>query len=111
MSGSNLTVVAGAGYYKSQNDGFLLVGRGFFTDAFEEHNVQIASNVENNVLSSYKSDNTKISQFFRINYSLQDKYLITVVGRRDGSSMFAENKKWGFFPGISGAWKLSEEDF
>jgi TonB-linked SusC/RagA family outer membrane protein len=111
FAGSNLTLVAGAGYYKTQNDGFYLVGRDFFTDAFEDNNVQIASNKETSVINSYKSERTKISQFFRVNYSLKDKYIISVVGRRDGSSIFAENKKFGFFPGISGAWKISHEDF
>jgi TonB-linked SusC/RagA family outer membrane protein len=111
FASSNITIVAGAGYYKTQNDGFYLVGRDFFTDAFEDNNVQIASNKETSVINSFKSERTKISQFFRVNYSLMDKYIISVVGRRDGSSIFAENKKYGFFPGISGAWKVSHEDF
>jgi TonB-linked SusC/RagA family outer membrane protein len=111
FANSNLTVVAGAGYYKTLNDGFFLVGRDFFTDAFEENNVQIASNKETSRLDSHKSERTKISQFFRINYSFRDKYIISVVGRRDGSSIFAEDKKYGFFPGISGAWKVSHEEF
>jgi TonB-linked SusC/RagA family outer membrane protein len=46
-----------------------------------------------------------------VNYSLQEKYLLSVVGRRDGSSRFAENKKWGFFPGVSAAWRISKEQF
>ncbi|UCH14567.1 MAG: TonB-dependent receptor [Bacteroidales bacterium] len=111
FANSNITVVAGAGYYKTLNDGFFLVGRDFFTDAFEENNVQIASNKETSRLDSHKSERTKISQFFRINYSLKDKYIISLVGRRDGSSIFAEDKKYGFFPGISGAWKVSHEEF
>jgi len=111
FSNSNITIVAGAGYYKTQNDRFYLVGRDFFTDAFEENNVQIASNKETSRIDSYKSERTKISQFFRVNYSLMDKYILSIVGRRDGSSIFAENKKYGFFPGISGAWKVSHEDF
>jgi TonB-dependent starch-binding outer membrane protein SusC len=111
FANSNLTVVAGVGYYKSLNDGFSLVGRGFFTDALGYNNVSIASEKLQNTISSYKSERTKISQFFRINYSLNDKYLVTFVGRRDGSDYFAPNKKYGFFPGISAAWKLNKEDF
>ena len=111
FSANSFTVVAGAGYYKTQNDRFYLVGRDFFTDAFEDNNVQIASNKETSRIDSYKSERTKISQFFRVNYSLMDKYILSVVGRRDGSSIFAENKKYGFFPGISGAWKISHEEF
>jgi TonB-linked SusC/RagA family outer membrane protein len=111
FANSNLTIVAGVGYYKSLNDGFSLVGRGFFTDALGYNNVSIASEKLQNTISSYKSERTKISQFYRINYSLRDRYLITLVGRRDGSDYFAPNKKYGFFPGVSAAWKINEEDF
>ena len=47
----------------------------------------------------------------RINYSYKDKYLLTLVGRRDGSSVFEEGKKYAFFPSVGAAWKISEEDF
>jgi TonB-linked SusC/RagA family outer membrane protein len=108
---SNLIIIAGAGYYKTLNDGFNLTGRGFFTDAFGYNNIGISSERMQNTIASYRSERTKISQFFRINYSIMDKYIFTAVGRRDGSSIFAENKKYGFFPGISVAWRMNEEDF
>ncbi|MFV0607302.1 MAG: SusC/RagA family TonB-linked outer membrane protein, partial [Niabella sp.] len=47
----------------------------------------------------------------RINYVLADKYLLTVTGRYDGSSRFGEGNKWGFFPSVAGAWRISEEEF
>ncbi len=108
---SNLTIVAGAGYYRTIDDGFGLVGRGYFTDAFGYNNVGISSELLQNTISSYRNEITKISQFNRINYSLMDKYLITLVGRLDASSVFAPNKKQGFFPGVSGAWRINKEDF
>jgi TonB-dependent starch-binding outer membrane protein SusC len=111
FSNSNLNVIAGAGYYQTLNDGFSLVGRGFFTDAFGYNNVSIASERMQNEITSYRSERTKISQFVRINYSFRDRYIITAIARRDGSSIFAENKKYGVFPGISAAWRISEEDF
>jgi iron complex outermembrane receptor protein len=51
------------------------------------------------------------SFFGRVNYSLKDKYLLTVTGRFDGSSKFGENKKYGFFPSAAAAWRVSEESF
>lgn len=45
----------------------------------------------------------------RINYVFNDKYLVTVAMRADGSSKFADNHKWGYFPSGSFAWRLSEE--
>ncbi|GAB3780081.1 TonB-dependent receptor [Spirosoma horti] len=47
----------------------------------------------------------------RINYDYKDKYLVTVTIRRDGSSRFGENTKYGNFPGIALAWNINNEDF
>lgn len=47
----------------------------------------------------------------RLNYSYDDKYHLNLSVRRDGSSVFGKNKKWGVFPSIGGAWSISREDF
>ncbi|MBC7569928.1 MAG: TonB-dependent receptor [Spirosoma sp.] len=47
----------------------------------------------------------------RINYNFKSKYLLTLTGRADGSSRFGANNKYGFFPSVAGAWRISEEDF
>jgi TonB-dependent starch-binding outer membrane protein SusC len=47
----------------------------------------------------------------RINYAYKGRYLFSVSMRRDGSSRFGENRRWGTFPSISGAWRLKEENF
>ncbi len=49
--------------------------------------------------------------FFRINYDYKDRYLVEINGRYDGSSRFPTDQQWGFFPSISGGWRLSEEPF
>lgn len=51
------------------------------------------------------------SYFFRVNYSMNDKYLITGTLRADGSTKFGSDNKYGYFPSGSFAWRLSEEDF
>lgn len=51
------------------------------------------------------------SQFGRVNYSLMDKYIVTAVVRRDGSSRFGAANRYGVFPAFSAAWRLSGEDF
>jgi len=63
------------------------------------------------MMSGRSIDFTKISEFLRVNYSYKGKYIFTFNARGDGSSNFAENQKWGFFPGISAAWRMSEESF
>lgn len=47
----------------------------------------------------------------RLNYSLMNKYLLTVTGRWDGSSVLATGHKWDFFPSFAAAWKIQEENF
>jgi len=52
-----------------------------------------------------------ISDFARLNYSFQDKYLLQGSIRRDGSSVFGENNEWGYFPSGGVAWRISQESF
>lgn len=106
-----LSAVLGAGYYKLMEKGFGLNASNFFTDAFGADNVGIASDKENQGIRSWRSERTKLSQFLRLNYSLLDRYIITFTARRDGSSYFAENNKWGIFPSVSVAWRISDESF
>jgi TonB-dependent starch-binding outer membrane protein SusC len=51
------------------------------------------------------------SQFGRINYAYNDKYLFTFNVRRDGSSKFGSNERWGIFPSFSGGWNIHKESF
>lgn len=57
------------------------------------------------------SENALLSYFGRIQYALKNRYLMTVSLRRDGSSKFGSENRWGFFPSVSGAWKINEEAF
>lgn len=54
---------------------------------------------------------TLASYLARLNYSLLNRYLITLTGREDGSSRFGAGRRWGFFPAAAAAWKISEEPF
>jgi TonB-linked SusC/RagA family outer membrane protein len=51
------------------------------------------------------------SVFFRGNYSYKDKYYLSGIFRADGSSRFADENRWGYFPSISGGWRISNEEF
>ena len=55
--------------------------------------------------------NRLIADFARVNYSYLDKYLLQASIRRDGSSVFGANHRWGYFPAIGVAWKIDREDF
>ncbi|MCK0191700.1 TonB-dependent receptor [Arenibacter sp. F20364] len=49
--------------------------------------------------------------FYRANYIYKDRYIVELNGRYDGSSKFPEDKRYGFFPSVSGAWNISKENF
>ena len=59
----------------------------------------------------WKSHNSLVSYFGRLNYNLLDRYLLTATFRADGSSRFRKGKKWGYFPAAAFAWKISNEPF
>ena len=64
-----------------------------------------------NNVNSWEFKERLLSAFMRVEYAYKEKYLISGILRRDGSSKFGPNSRWGIFPTISGGWLLSEEDF
>ncbi|WP_025762965.1 SusC/RagA family TonB-linked outer membrane protein [Dyadobacter tibetensis] len=83
--------------------------RNFSTDYFGFDNLGAGATLPG--VSSGASRFAFNSYFGRINYTLLDKYLLTVTGRADGSSKFGNNHKYAFFPSAALAWKVSDEDF
>ncbi|QHV99424.1 SusC/RagA family TonB-linked outer membrane protein [Spirosoma endbachense] len=83
-------------------------GNGFLS---EELQVINASDVSLRTTSGTTSNARLASYFGRIDYAFKDKYLISASMRRDGSSNFGPNSKWGYFPAISGGWRISQEAF
>ena len=63
-------------------------------------------------MDSYKSPRERLISFFgRVNYSYDDRYLLMASVRYEGSSKFGDNNKWGLFPSLSVAWRVSSEPF
>lgn len=58
-----------------------------------------------------RPQNRLISYFGRVNYNLSEKYLLTATVRMDGSSRFSPETRWGVFPSLAAAWRISEEEF
>ena len=56
-------------------------------------------------------ENSLVSAFGRLNYNFDDRYLFTATFRADGNSKFAPGNKWGYFPGFSAGWRISNEPF
>ena len=59
----------------------------------------------------FKTQHTLLSMFGRVNYGYDDRYLLTASVRRDGSSRFSADNRWGWFPAVAIAWRLSRESF
>ena len=107
----SLKVLAG---YTIQKDIFTDVraaGAGYANDVVTFNNLSLGADATRNVIGSNFSQRTFESILARINYGYKDKYLLTLVGRRDGSSVFEQGNKYAFFPSAGAAWKISEEDF
>ncbi|MEX2602312.1 MAG: TonB-dependent receptor [Balneolaceae bacterium] len=56
-------------------------------------------------------DYARINFFSRVNYNYQSKYMVELIGRYDGSYIFPEDSRFGFFPSVSAAWRLTQEDW
>ncbi|MBC7744803.1 MAG: SusC/RagA family TonB-linked outer membrane protein [Flavobacterium sp.] len=111
----SLEALAGFSYQKFESDGFNTRADGFLNNLITyEDNI---GNVDNSGTKkafssgSYRSGSELQSYFGRANYSLMDKYLLTATLRVDGSSKFGPNNKYGYFPSVAGAWRISEESF
>jgi len=83
--------------------------QGIPAEQMEYYNLGSALTVSG-VGSSYQRWNI-LSYMARVNYGFKDRYLITLTGRADGSSRFAEGKKWGIFPSVALAWNMQNESF
>jgi len=62
-------------------------------------------------LGGYSSDKTIESYFVRANYNFDNKYYISASGRRDGSSVFSTDARWGNFYSVGASWRIDQEDF
>lgn len=105
----NLTVLAGYSYQKDKTERFQAGSQGFVSNSVSYFDLGGGSTplIPQSSLSEFEIQ----SQFGRINYDYDDKYLITLTGRRDGASNFAKNEKYAFFPSGALGWKISNEDF
>jgi len=120
---SNLTLLGGYSYQSFENDGFTArnnIGNSALTD-INLYNLVGYNNLglyqgtlirgQNNYAQSYRNSAKLISFFGRAIVNMSDKYNFTATLRRDGSSKFGANHKWGMFPSVAVGWTLSNEGF
>ncbi len=108
----DLTLLAGYSYQKTTRKGFLSEGTGTLSDSFSYYGLYTATNLlQAGAGDIYQTETEIQSQFGRVNYDYDDKYLFTATVRRDGASNFAENEKYAIFPSAAVGWKVSNEEF
>ncbi|MBL7726021.1 MAG: TonB-dependent receptor [Chitinophagaceae bacterium] len=103
----DLDATAGMSFQSFTTDLSFVSGEDFPVDALKK----LASAGRITGGSTSTSESAILSYFARANYKYNNKYLLSVSGRIDGSSRFGKENKYGFFPAASAGWILSEEDF
>jgi TonB-linked SusC/RagA family outer membrane protein len=109
----NIQAVAGYTYQKYGFSNSYIANSGFDTDIFGPFNIGDGSALGEGQgsMNSEKETNTLISFFGRVMYNYDGKYLASASLRREGSSRFGKNNKWGSFPALSLGWRLNKESF
>ncbi|WP_223150984.1 SusC/RagA family TonB-linked outer membrane protein [Flavobacterium ajazii] len=107
------TVLGGYSYQYTVNEGFYAYNYDFPTDAFSYNNLGAGNALTDGKarMTSRKDDNKLIGFFGRVNYDFNDKYDLLFSIRREGSSKFGDNYKWGNFPAVSAGWSINKESF
>src|SRR5690554_11122 len=106
-------LMVGQELVSSQGDENYMYATGYSPDLDPEKifaNIGLSSS-NLKVSSRVSTNNNLSSQFGRFGYNYDDRYLLTLTARSDGSSKFAKGHQWGFFPAAAFAWRISEESF
>jgi TonB-linked SusC/RagA family outer membrane protein len=101
-------VMAGGSHEEDDYEMFWTSRQNFVTDDVWSLNLGGTNNIQN---SGSGTQWALRSAFSRINYAFDNKYLFEADLRYDGSSRFRSDKRWGFFPGVSAAWRITQEKF
>jgi iron complex outermembrane receptor protein len=107
---TNLTVMAGYAYQEFINEGFMVNGGDFITDAYTYNRLNAANDFDNGLgfINSYKNSNKIIGFYGSAIFDWKQTYFLSVVGRYDGSSRFGADEKYGFYPGVSAGVDLAQ---
>lgn len=102
-----------AGYSWEENEYSYMkaANRNFTTDLLGANNLESGQGLRPSDVGSARNMSRLISFFARTHYSYMSRYMVTATLRRDGSSKFGANHKWGLFPSVSAAWGIAEEAF
>lgn len=103
----NVTALLGHAYNYDRFDGSTITSQG----GYRNSNIMTLNAAVGTTASTNATKNIMLSYFGRLQYAFDGKYLFSASMRRDGSSRFGLNTKWGWFPSVSVGWRLSDENF
>lgn len=107
----NFTIMAGTTAFKDMYENISGGKNDLIFDDFGHAYLDNATDPESATVAGGYSEHTVASLFGRINYDLKNKYMASATIRRDGSSRFGSENKYGYFPSASVGWVISREDF
>ena len=103
----DFNILGGATFQRRRSENSVIDGTGYANDLLK--NLQGATSVSE--FEEVNAEKNKIGFFARLNYAFADKYLVNASFRRDASSVFGIDSKWGNFPAVSVGWNAHNEDF
>ncbi|MCE6990811.1 TonB-dependent receptor [Dyadobacter sp. CY323] len=109
VGGHNFNVMAGIQRENVEADGFFAFRRYFISPVVDQLFAGGTAEQDINNFDLYKR--ARLSYFGRAGYNFKEKYLAEFLWRVDGSYIFPKDGRFGFFPGVSAGWRVSEEDF
>jgi len=111
----NFKALFGYSYDQTETgDGFQSSNENFVSDVTSYHNLALGTAPAGYVpnYGNFLDETLRLISFYsRLNYSYLGKYILQASVRRDGSNAFGSNNQWGYFPAVSGAWRISDESF
>lgn len=105
----NIDFTGGFTFQKTRGNGLYATGAGFDDEAEQYRYLVNATVLQPS--SSYYDEKSISSQFLRVNYNYNEKYLLSLIGRRDGSSMLAKENRFRNYGAVSAGWAVNREDF
>ncbi len=103
----NVSGLVGTEYRRDFSESRLVQGDGFPAPFFRV----LSATANPTTASGVQNEWRRGSYFANAKYNYDERYFLNVVARYDGHSRFGDETRWGFFPSVSGAWRISEEDF
>lgn len=113
ISQHNFVALLGYSWQNNKYESFSMSNYDFPSDLYSYNNMSTGQALKRGqaTMASYKQETKLVGYFFRLNYDYKNRYILMASFRREGSSKFGENHKWGNFPAVSAGWNIKNEAF